>query len=158
MIIREYQPADEAALVELSLRAWAPAFASFEDILGVQIFERVYGAAWQAYQEQTVRRVLADPKARAWVALENGKIVGWVVALLHSAIDGEVDMLAVDPSAAGAGVGTTLVQQATEWLGAAGATLVSIATAGDASHAAARKAYEKSGYQALPLVRYYKAF
>lgn len=72
MVIREYQPADEAALVELSLRAWAPAFASFEDIMGIEIFERVYGADWKAYQGADVRRVLADPKARVWVALEDG--------------------------------------------------------------------------------------
>ena len=32
-----------------------------------------------------------------------------------------------------------------------------VGTGGDASHAQARKSYEKAGYTALPLVRYYKA-
>lgn len=31
--IREHQPDDEAAVVRLSLRAWAPVFASLEQVL-----------------------------------------------------------------------------------------------------------------------------
>jgi hypothetical protein len=32
-----------------------------------------------------------------------------------------------------------------------------VSTGGDPSHAPARRSYEKAGYTALPLVRYYKA-
>ncbi|PVC90671.1 GNAT family acetyltransferase [Streptomyces sp. CS090A] len=39
----------------------------------------------------------------------------------------------------------------------AGVTLASIWTGGDPGHAPARRTYEKAGYTALPLVRYYKA-
>jgi hypothetical protein len=33
-LIREYRPEDDQAVVELSLRAWAPVFASIEQALG----------------------------------------------------------------------------------------------------------------------------
>ncbi|CAM5533340.1 hypothetical protein SCYAM73S_01338 [Streptomyces cyaneofuscatus] len=46
---------------------------------------------------------------------------------------------------------------ATAWMSKAGVTLASIWTGGDPGHAPARRTYEKAGYTALPLVRYYKA-
>ena len=39
----------------------------------------------------------------------------------------------------------------------AGMTLATVATGGDPAHAPARRSYEKAGFVALPLVRYYKA-
>jgi hypothetical protein len=35
--IREYCRADEEAVVRLSLRSWAPVFASIEEVLGTEI-------------------------------------------------------------------------------------------------------------------------
>jgi hypothetical protein len=42
-LIREYRPENEQAVVELSLRAWAPVFAAIEQALGRDIFDRLYG-------------------------------------------------------------------------------------------------------------------
>ncbi|MET7508731.1 hypothetical protein [Streptomyces albidoflavus] len=44
-----------------------------------------------------------------------------------------------------------------DWMKGAGVRLVSIWTGGDPGHAPARRTYEKAGYTALPLVRYYQA-
>ncbi len=156
MVIREYELSDEDALIGLSLRAWGPAFASFEDILGAQIFSRIYGDDWCAYQREEVRRVLHDKRTQAWVAEDDSALMGWVAAVVHSSDDAEIDMLAVEPGAGGTGIGTALVEHATKWLTSINVRLVSIATAADASHAAARSVYEKAGYRPLPLVRYYK--
>ncbi|WP_228386292.1 GNAT family N-acetyltransferase [Streptomyces katsurahamanus] len=65
--------------------------------------------------------------------------------------------LAVNPDCQGRNVGTTLTDFATDWMRQAGVTLASIRTGGDPGHAPARRTYEKSGYTALPLVRYDKA-
>ena len=38
--IRQFDEQDAEAVVDLSLRAWAPAFASLEQVLGPEIFRR----------------------------------------------------------------------------------------------------------------------
>ena len=48
--IRDYGPLDEEAVVELSLRAWTPVFSSLEQVLGREVFVRLYGD-WRQYQD-----------------------------------------------------------------------------------------------------------
>jgi len=69
---------------------------------------------------------------------------------------GEVQFLAVHPDHQNVGIGTALSDLALEKMKAAGMKLAVVGTGGDASHAPARRTYEKSGYSGLPLVRYYK--
>ena len=70
---------------------------------------------------------------------------------------GEILMLAVDPDSAGRGVGGALTDFATEWLRSAGARIAMVGTGGDPGHAPARRVYERAGYTALPVARYFKA-
>jgi arginine utilization protein RocB len=49
------------------------------------------------------------------------------------------------------------VSLAVEEISKLGIPLAEIGTGGDPGHAAARRVYEKAGFTALPLVRYYKA-
>ena len=70
---------------------------------------------------------------------------------------GELSLIAVHPDQQSQGIGTALNRFALEQMRRAGMTLATVATGGDASHAAARRSYEKAGFVALPLVRYYAA-
>lgn len=58
--IRAYQPADSEAVVELTIRAWGPVFASLR-VLGREMFGRLHGDSWEDFQREAVRGVLADP-------------------------------------------------------------------------------------------------
>jgi GNAT superfamily N-acetyltransferase len=156
--IRDFRSSDTEPVVALSVRAWAPTFASFKEILGPAIFSGVYGEDWEIYQAGLVRSVLAGSPMHNWVAESDGAVVGFVSAALRDGTNGTIEMLAVDPPAQGRGLGTALAGVATSWLRGAGAKLVSISTGGDTSHAAARRVYEKAGYTALPLARYYVTF
>ena len=61
--IRDYQAADGEAVVALSLRAWAPVFASMEQVLGHEIFARLHGDDWRDYQAPaTPRRAGCTPR------------------------------------------------------------------------------------------------
>ena len=51
--------ADTAAVVRLSLRAWAPVFASFEKVLGKEIYRLIY-PDWLASQAHAVAQVCRD--------------------------------------------------------------------------------------------------
>jgi hypothetical protein len=72
--IREYHPADQTQVLELSLRAWEPIFASMEDVLGPEIYIRLHGDDWRVCQSKSVKDVLADPAIQVWVGEDvNGK-------------------------------------------------------------------------------------
>jgi len=70
---------------------------------------------------------------------------------------GEVELLAVHPDYQNHGIGTELNNFVLEKMRGSGARLAVVGTGGDPGHAPARRSYEKAGYTALPLVRYYKA-
>lgn len=156
-LIREYRPEDTEPVVELSLRAWAPVFASVEQVLGSEIFVRLHGE-WRQYQEREVRAVLTDPAMRTWVAEAGRGVVAFVAATLHAErLLGEISMLAVDPDEQDRGIGTALTEFATAWLRDEGMRVAMVGTGGDPGHAPARRVYEKAGYAPLPIAQYFRA-
>ena len=145
-------------MVGLSLRAWAPAYASLERVLGSEIFGRQH-PDWREDQRRAVEDVLAAKKGNVWVAEAGaGTVVGFVaVELHHPERDmGEISMLGVDPDHQGGGIGTALTGFALERLKDAGMAVAMVETGGGPGHAAARRTYEKAGCTLLPIARYFK--
>jgi GNAT superfamily N-acetyltransferase len=161
-LIRDYAAADAETVVALSLRAWAPVFASMEQIAGTEIVVRLHGGDWREYQARSVREVLTDAAMRVWVA-EAGSVAdsvaGFVAATVFDAERriGEIVMLAVDPACQRHGIGAALTGFATQWLRSAGMRVAMIGTGGDPGHAPARRVYEKADYTLIPMARYFKA-
>jgi GNAT superfamily N-acetyltransferase len=155
--IRPFEDRDAYAVVDLSLRAWAPVFASLEQTLGSEIFRRLH-PDWREDQRRAVEDVLAAKKARVWVAEVGASVVGFVAVGLFDPERsmGEISMLAVDPDHQGEGIGTALSKFALERLKDAGMKVAMVETGGDPGHAAARRTYEKAGYVLLPIARYFK--
>jgi ribosomal protein S18 acetylase RimI-like enzyme len=154
--IRPYGPDDAPDVVALSLRAWAPVFASLREVLGDRIFERLH-PDWRADQERAVRDELSGPSP-AWVAEVDGAVAGFVaVGLRADRGIGEIEMLAVDPRHQGAGVGLALTSFAIGRIGAAGMTVAMVQTGGDQGHAPARRVYERAGFRLLPSAQYFLA-
>lgn len=155
--IRPFDDHDLAEVVALSLRAWAPVFASLERELGSEIFKRLY-SDWRASQQQAVEAVCAEEAKHVWVAEVGARAAGFVAIELHpeSSI-GEIYMIAVDPDYQGSGIGTALSEFALEWIKEAGMAVAMVETGGDPGHAPARRTYEKTGFVQLPIARYFKA-
>ena len=157
-IFRAYREMDEPAVVRLSLRAWAPVHASIRDVVGDEIFERLYGGDWRRRQQQDVEKVLRDEKAEVLVVEVNGEVVGFVAAIVDTDSGmGEIHMVAVDPDAQNRGFGRQLTDVATDRLREAGMSVVLVSTGGDVGHAPARRTYEKAGFTPMPIVNYFKA-
>jgi LmbE family N-acetylglucosaminyl deacetylase/GNAT superfamily N-acetyltransferase len=152
--IRPSDASDTDAIVELALRAWAPVFASFEAVLGPDIYQRVY-PDWRWYQAGSVREALE--RNQTWVAVTDGAITGFVnVSFDTSERSGEIYMIAVDPRAQRQGIASRLTELALGEMRARGLDLATVATGGDPAHAPARATYEKAGFTAFPQVWYAK--
>ena len=155
--IRLFEDRDAGAVVDLSLRAWEPVFASLEEALGSEIFRRLH-PDWREDQRRAVEDVCAVKKGRVWVAEVGASVVGFVSVELFDAERriGEISMLAVDPDHQGGGIGTALTEFALDRLKDAGMMVAIVETGGDTGHAAARRTYEKAGCVLLPIARYFK--
>ena len=156
--IRPFEDRDTEAVVGLSLRAWAPAFASLEQTLGSEIFRRQH-PDWREDQRRAVEEVCATKKGRVWVAEAGvGAVAGFVAVELDNPERGmgEICMLGVDPDHQGGGLGTALTEFALDRLKDAGMRVAMVETGGDPGHAAARRTYEKAGCTLLPIARYFK--
>ena len=157
LCIRPVCENDIDVVVRLSLLAWDPVFSSFEQILGPEIYPIIY-PDWKTTQREEIEKVCQDgEKFNVWVAELAGIVVGFVTTELNMETKtGEVYFLAVHPDHQNLGIGTELNNFALKKMKESGMEMAVVGTGGDPSHAPARRSYEKAGYTALPLVRYYK--
>ena len=148
-------------VVQLSLLAWAPVFHSFQQVLGAKVYSLLF-PDWKQTQRSIVEKICTGHvQTLVWVAEADGMILGFLAYTLNSQENGqentaEVELLAVHPEYQNQGIGTELNQFALEKMKASGMKLAIVATGGDPGHAPARRTYEKAGYTALPIVRYYQ--
>ncbi len=75
-MIRDFAATDLDAVVALSLRAWAPVFASLEDVLRDSgVWDRMY-TDWRVDQEKAVRAACTEETMRVWVASVESAVAG----------------------------------------------------------------------------------
>ncbi len=155
--IRPVCDSDVEDLVRLSLLAWVPVFASFEQLLGPNIYTLIW-PDWRTSQRAAIETVCkGSEKTTVLVAELDGRVVGFLAYELNTKDKtGEVQLLAVHPEYQHLGIGTELNKFALERMKESGMKMAKVDTGGDPSHAPARRSYEKAGYTALPLVRYFK--
>jgi ribosomal protein S18 acetylase RimI-like enzyme len=150
--IRLFADADTDAVVELSLLAWAPVFASFRAVLGDALYERVH-PDWETDQAASVRDALA--RHETWIAHVDGVVRGFVnVAFDVDTRSAEIYMIAVHPHAQRLGIASRLTDLALDEMRARGIDLAIVATGGDPGHAPARATYERAGFTGCPQVWY----
>ena len=154
--IRALTDDDIDEVVAFALRAWAPAFASFRQVLGDDIYQRVY-PDWRASQARAVAGICRGNLDTTWVAESGGRPVGFIVVIFdREARAADIEMLAVDPGHQRRGIATALMEWAFDRMREEGVQVAAVGTGGDPGHAPARRAYESAGFTALPLVRYYR--
>ena len=153
-MLRPFQEGDVAAIVDLSLRAWEPVFASFAEVLGPELYSRLY-PDWKTQQSESVREALEANET--WVSEAGGQVTGFVNVIFDADEKaGEIYMIAVDPTFQRQSLATDLTQLAVEEMQRRGLTMATVATGGDPGHAPARRVYEKAGFIPFPQVLYSK--
>ena len=96
--IREFHESDLDTIVEFSLRAWDPVFASLRDVLGDPIFFRLK-PDWKAAQAEEVRASCRSDERDAFVAVVDGRPVGFATVALNAFNErmGVIDIIGIDP-------------------------------------------------------------
>jgi ribosomal protein S18 acetylase RimI-like enzyme len=156
--IRPYHEDDLADLLELSILAWEPIFASFHHVLGAEL-DALLHPDWQASQREVVKTTVAESEGvQTFVAEVDGEAVGFIAYQCdEESKRGEIVLLAVHPEHQNENIGTELNELALSRMEAAGMEIAIVETGGDASHAPARRSYEKAGFTLFPIARYFKA-
>lgn len=157
--IRAFAPGDEPALQAVRAAAFAPVFRSFREIVGAEIAAKALRGA-EAEQEELLRGLCRESPDKMFVADLGGQIAGFVSYALDVGQTGvgEIGLNAVHPDYAGQGLGTALYEFVLARMKDAGMQVATVGTGGDASHAPARRAYEKAGFGPhLPSIYMYKA-
>ena len=156
MRIEPFQPSRLEAVVRLSLRAWAPVFASLEDVMDAGVYREQH-PDWRVTQRRAVEAACADPEVHVFVAMEGEEVAGFAALKLHREERiGEIYMIAVDPGFQRRRIAAALTEHSLAWLKQAGMTTAMVETGGDPGHAPARRTYESAGFQLLPVARYFK--
>ena len=137
--IREFQERDVAAVVEFSLRAWEPVFASLRDVLGDEIFLRLK-PDWRAAQAEEVKASCTSDERDAFVAVVDGRPVGFVTVALNAFNErmGVIDMIGVDPDFQRRSIASQLTRHALDHMRRCGMDIAAVETGGDLGHAPAR--------------------
>jgi len=146
---RTATPNDQPTLETIRSQAFEPVFASFRKLLGDEIYKRAQKSEDDA-QGELLESLLADnPDWEVCVAELNGEVAGFVsFQCNHETKVGEIGLNAVKPSFAGNGIGQAMYEHAIAEMKKLGMRVATVATGADESHAPARRAYEKAGFNA----------
>ena len=157
LAFRRALPEDADRLQAIRAAAFAPVFASFRSILGDELYDIAQRRDDEAHHA-LLTSLLADPIWELYAAELADDVVGFVAVRLDTTTGiGEIGLNAVDPAHAGAGLGTAMYEFALARMKQAGLKVATVGTGGDPSHAPARRAYEKAGFDvSIPSVWMYR--
>jgi len=155
--IREFAEDDLEAVVAFSLRAWQPIFDSVRAVLGDDIFLRLH-PDWREGQAQSVRSICRNDERDVFVAVIDGRPVGFVAVELDAYHErmGAIEIIGVDPDHQMHGVGARLTEFAVDHMRGRGMDIAVVETGGDSGHAPARALYEATSFTLLPVARYFR--
>ena len=155
--IREFREEDLDTVVAFSLRAWEPIFESLREVLGDEIFLRLH-SDWRSDQAEAVKSSCLSEQRDVFVAVADGKPVGFATVALNAFHEGMgvIEIIGVDPDYQRRGIGSRLMEHATEHMQRCGMDIAVVETGGDPGHAPARAAYEAIGFTLLPIARYFR--
>jgi predicted O-methyltransferase YrrM/GNAT superfamily N-acetyltransferase len=147
--LRPVRPEDAARLQAIRRAAFAPVFASFRSMLGDEIYGLAQRREDEAQEALLTSLMTADSGWTLYAADSGDETVGFVaIRFDRERLSGEIGLNAVDPAHAGKGIGTAMYEFAVDRMKEAGLKVATVATGGDPSHAPARRAYRKAGFEA----------
>ena len=154
--IRQANEDDIPTIREIAKAAWRPIFAHFREQMGDDLWLRVRPGDPEEQKADAVEKHFREHPDRAFVTELDGEVVGFCTYVLRDNAVGEIGNNAVAPAGQGKGIGTAQYEECLQRMRDAQMKYATVQTGLDPSHAAARRAYEKVGFEPLrPSVQYY---
>lgn len=155
--VRDFEAGDLDRIGEITAAAWKPVYEEYRVIMGEELFEAKFGD-WRDYKAGQVKRKCRRDSASVRVACLDGDVVGYATfSVDESAGIGEIGNNAIDPSYQGRGAATTLYDALLEEFEAQGLEFAEVSTGLTEPFAAARRVYEKVGFDIeRPTVTYWQ--
>lgn len=151
--IRRATRQDADTVMKIACRCWEIIYAGYREILGDELFSSVYHQPLEVKMEAVGQEVMED---RTFVAEIDGVVIGFASYRFDGQI-GVVGHNAVLPEHKGQGIAGKLYDKVFEMFYEHGCTIATVHTGLDDGHAAARRAYQKMGFEVgLPSIQYYK--
>ncbi len=119
-----------AAVLELSVRAWAPVFPLTRSAVPEYVYDSFYPDGWKARQLADMAIGLDEEPENVDLAFDGEALDGWACTRLHPEDHmAELHVLAVDPHRQRQGVGSALVGRVYDRARAAGMRMFMVETA-----------------------------
>ncbi len=155
-VIRAARDEDIERIREIAKQAWAPIYAHFREAMGEDLFAREYPGEPLERKADSVEKHFREHPELGFVTEIDGAVVGFCTLMLRDTGVGVVGNNAVAPEAQGKGIGSAQYEECLRRMREAGMAFATVHTGLDPSHAPARRAYEKVGFEAIrPHVEYY---
>lgn len=157
VVLRPYATDDMEALQGVRRAAFAPIFQSFRQIVGPEIAAVAFARADEEQADYLRKICERDSDHSVFVATVGTEIVGFVSwSMDETSRVGEIGLNAVHPDHANKGLGQKMYEYALSEMRRGGMLVATVGTGGDASHAPARRAYQKVGFSVwIPSIQMY---
>ena len=155
MTIRKAEERDIEAVCAITVAAWTPIYETYRRELGDEIFE-TFCSDWQSGKRASV--TVAMRGERGYVTERDGRVVGFISYFADTRTKtGVIGENAVAPDCRGQGIAGAQYAFVFERMREEGLTGARVTTGLDESHAPARRAYGKAGFEAgMPSITYYR--
>ena len=154
--IRQATEADVEKIREIAREAWRPIYDYFREQMGDDLWTREHPGDPLDRKADTVEKHFREHPDWGFVTELEGEVVAFCTYMLGEEGIGVIGNNAVDPAGQGKGIGTAQYEECLQRMRDAGMDYVKVQTGLDPTHAPARRAYEKVGFEAIrPSVQYY---
>lgn len=152
-----YERIHKEAVLDLTLRAWAPVFERMASELPAFVYEAFYPSGWEVRQRADVADLLDTEPQHIWLAFLDKVLAGFIGIRLHPEDQmGEILIIAVSPSHQHSGTSQMLMRFGEDYVRGTGSKVMMVETVDDTGHAPALRAYEAFGFQRWPVARFFK--
>lgn len=148
------EPKYICAAGDIAVVAWDAIHDAYIDRMGKEMHDDILGG-WQERKRKSVETSLLA--GRGYIALVGDAVAGFISYRVNpDNKTGEIMENAVSPDYRGMGIGAKMYEFVLEKMRDEGMKYASVSTGLDDGHAAARRSYEKAGFEKnLPSIKYF---
>lgn len=156
-MIRSYHESDLPEIIRIANQAWRNIRKSTRATLGDNITDLINPGGDNINKGLQIKAQAESNPDNIFICEENGKVVGFITFAMNDLKIGEILNNAVDPECGLKGMGQQMYHAVLEYFRSHGMKAAKVTTGLNESHAPARRAYKRAGFdRSLSSITYYR--